>query len=109
MRRPRVRGREIFVDGSLVDGLPVEEVAQLGEGPIIDVDVKPSSDRSGDGVPRRQDVGPMRTPSIGETLTRVLLLGSADTSEAARRHADLAIKPRVDGIGFLEFHQLDAA
>ena len=46
---------------------------------------------------------------FGETLTRVLLLGSENTSEAARRHADLVIKPRVDGVGFLEFHQLDAA
>jgi NTE family protein len=39
----------------------------------------------------------------------VLLLGSANTSEAARRDADLVIKPRPDGVGLLEFHQLDAA
>jgi predicted acylesterase/phospholipase RssA len=40
---------------------------------------------------------------------RVLLLGSENTSEAARRHADLLIKPRAGGIGLLEFHQLDTA
>ena len=39
----------------------------------------------------------------------MLLLGSANTSEAARRHADLVIKPRAEGVGLLEFHQLDAA
>ena len=50
-----------------------------------------------------------RPPSLGETLTRVLLLGSANTSEAARRHADLIIKPRAEGVGLLEFTQLDAA
>jgi predicted acylesterase/phospholipase RssA len=38
-----------------------------------------------------------------------LLIGSANTSEAARRHADLVIKPRAEAIGLLEFHQLDAA
>ena len=43
------------------------------------------------------------------TLARVLLLGSANTSEAARRHADLIIKPRTEGVGLLEFHQLDVA
>ena len=55
------------------------------------------------------DRRPARTPGIGETVTRVLLLGSANTSEAARRHADLVIRPRVEGIGLLEFHQIDAA
>jgi predicted acylesterase/phospholipase RssA len=49
------------------------------------------------------------TPTLAETLTRVLLLGSANTSEAASRHADIVIRPRVAGIGLLEFHQLDAA
>ena len=50
-----------------------------------------------------------RPPRLGETLTRVLLLGSENTTEAARRHADLLIKPRAEGVGLLEFHQLDTA
>lgn len=49
-----------------------------------------------------------RAPSLGETVTRVLLLGSANTSESAR-HADLVIKPRAESVGLLEFHQIDAA
>jgi NTE family protein len=106
---PQVRRREIFIDGSLVDNLPVEEMAKLGEGPIIAVDVKPSTERSVDGGAPRQGGGPARTPSLGETLTRVLLLGSANTSEAARQHADLVITPRVEGMGLFEFHQIDAA
>ena len=48
-------------------------------------------------------------PSLAETLTRVLLLASSNTSEAARRHADLVIRPRNEGMGLLEFHQLDRA
>jgi len=82
-------------------------MAQLGEGPILAVDVKPSAERSVDGGPW-DEARPARTPSLGETVTRVLLLGSANTSEAAR-HADLVIKPRVEGIGLLESHQIDAA
>ena len=39
----------------------------------------------------------------------MLLLGSSNTSDAARRHADMVIKPRAEGVGLLEFHQIDAA
>jgi predicted acylesterase/phospholipase RssA len=106
-----VRGRDLLVDGSLVDNLPVAAMADLGEGPIIAVDVKATFERPpGSGRPgAERPVRAPRPPSLGETLTRVLLLGSADTSESARRHADLIIKPRAEGVGLLEFHQLDAA
>ena len=36
-------------------------------------------------------------------------LDAPETSEAARRHADIVIKPQAEGVGLLEFHQLDAA
>ena len=39
----------------------------------------------------------------------MLLIGSTNTSESARRHADWTITPRSDGVGLLEFHQLDQA
>jgi predicted acylesterase/phospholipase RssA len=58
--------------------------------------------------PDRRSIARTR-PRLGETLTRVLLLGSENTTEAARRHADLLIKPRAEGVGLLEFHQLDTA
>jgi NTE family protein len=117
---PQARGRELFIDGSLVDNLPVGAMADLGEGPVIAVDVKASFDRkandrrgghAGAGAerPGQGRIRAARPPGLGETLTRVLLLGAANTSDAARRHADLIIKPRAEGIGLLEFHQLDAA
>ncbi|HET9718460.1 MAG TPA: MFS transporter [Solirubrobacteraceae bacterium] len=118
---PQVRGRELFVDGSLVDNLPVGTMAELGEGPIIAVDIKatleggrePRSGLNGTGGARPSERGAagrsVRPPSLGETLARVLLLGSANTTEASRRHADLVISPRSPGLGLLEFHQIDAA
>ena len=81
-------------------------MAGLGEGPVIAVDVKASSEHA-EGS--RALAGALRTPSLAETLTRVLLLGSANTSEAAYRHADLVISPRAPGVGLLEFHQIDEA
>jgi len=111
---PRVRGRDLLIDGSLVDNLPVGALADLGEGPIIAVDVKATFDSSepGTSAPASAAAEPVRerrAPSLAETLTRVLLLGSSNTSEEARRHADVVIKPRPDGVGLLEFHQIDAA
>ena len=107
----QVRGRRILVDGSLVDNLPVSVMASVGEGPIIAVDVKASVERpprpAGRSAERPADE--LRTPTLGETLARVLLLGSTNTSESARRHADWTITPRSDGVGLLEFHQLDQA
>jgi predicted acylesterase/phospholipase RssA len=100
---PQVRGREIFLDGSLLDNLPVKAMAEMGEGPSIAVDVKAAFQRSNDGtaVPGVRDNRPARLPRLGETLTRVLLLGNEKTTEAARRHADLLIKPRAEGAGLL--------
>ncbi|HTR73363.1 MAG TPA: patatin-like phospholipase family protein, partial [Solirubrobacteraceae bacterium] len=50
-----------------------------------------------------------RLPALPETMARIALLSSANTDEAARRLADLAIRVRVPGVGLLEFHQIDAA
>jgi predicted acylesterase/phospholipase RssA len=103
---PQIRGRRLLIDGSLVDNLPVHALSDLREGPVIAVDVKATFEPPG---PAADNGRPPRPPSLGETLMRVLLLGSADTSEAARRDADLVIRPRAEGVGLLEFHQLDAA
>ncbi len=105
---PPVRGRKVLIDGSLVDNLPVKAMADLEEGPIIAVDVKAAPSRPASRPPaaRAREGWP---PGLGETLTRLLLLGSENTAYAARRHADLVIKPRVAGVGLLEFGQLDTA
>jgi predicted acylesterase/phospholipase RssA len=34
-------------------------------------------------------------------------MGSVDTAEAARRHADVVILPDDDGVGLFEFHMID--
>ena len=116
---PQVRGRELFVDGSLVDNLPVEAMADIGEGPIIAVDVKASFERPAlDGEPagRRRGVQRRRASrAVGATAEP---RRDAHPRAAARQrqhlrrrppHADLVIKPRAEGVGLLEFHQLDAA
>ena len=96
----------MFIDGSLVDNLPVGLMAGLGEGPVIAVDVKATSEHAEGG---RASAGPPRPPSLAETLTRVLLLGSANTSEAALPACRPRHQPAGAGVALLEFHQIDEA
>jgi predicted acylesterase/phospholipase RssA len=39
-------------------------------------------------------------------MTRSVVLGSIDTAEAARKHADVVIAPAVQGIGLTEFDRI---
>jgi predicted acylesterase/phospholipase RssA len=96
-----LRSRQILVDGSLTDNLPVAAMAALGEGPIIAVDCKASVGRPSAGGPRAL--------GMGSTLGHVLTLAAANTSQSARMHADLTVTPHDPGIGLLEFWQIDAA
>ena len=111
---PVADGDRYLIDGGAMNNLPVDEMASTSEGPIIAVDVTARSETPvGDGAghgrhdkhwPWDEDT-PL--PTIGETITRLVLMGSVDTTEAARRHADLVILPEDDGVGLFEFHMLD--
>ncbi|HMS62565.1 MAG TPA: MFS transporter [Solirubrobacteraceae bacterium] len=91
----------LLVDGGVLNNLPVDVMAERSEGPVIAVDVTHQRFRNG------AEEGSLT--GFGETLTRALLLGSADVDALARTHAELVIVPPDDGVGMLEFHQLDRA
>jgi NTE family protein len=108
----------LLVDGGVLDNLPVDVMAEPGEGPVIAADV---TSRMGDfRKPVRRGVArlgkPIRRyltgseaelPRFGETVVRTVTVGSTDTVEAARRHADLVIQPSLQGVGLLDWRQLD--
>jgi len=119
---PLRRDRELLIDGSLLDNLPLAPMSASGEGPVLAIDIKGGSERPhppADGAapegsprdPRRESGGARRArlPSLPETMARIALLSSANTDESARRFADLTIRVRVSGVGLLEFHQIDEA
>ena len=117
---PRVRGDRLLIDGSLLDNLPVAPMSESGEGPVLAVDVKGGEESEPRAVDSPRDDGAPAThrparhhrtpvPSLPETMARVALLSSANTEEAARRHADRTIRVRVPAVGLMEFHQIDQA
>jgi EmrB/QacA subfamily drug resistance transporter len=102
---PRRLHGSLQVDGALIDNLPVGPMAALAEGPIIAVDIKAGGSESPAGPGRRRE----RLPPITETLMRVMFYGSKLTGSEEHEAADLLIRPRNNGVGFLEFHQIDRA
>jgi NTE family protein len=108
----------LLVDGGVLDNLPVGTMAASREGPVIAIDVtgrmggfqkpvRPGIARLGRPVRRYLTGTEAEVPRLAETIVRTVTVGSADTLEAARRHADLVIQPEVDRVGLLDWRQLE--
>jgi NTE family protein len=113
---PQLRAERLLIDGSLLDNLPLAPMTSTGEGRVLAVDIKggeehPRSDAAtvSDAARRVGDKRSVRVPSLPGTMYRIALLSSANTTEAARVHADFTIEVRVPGVGLFEFHQIDEA
>jgi NTE family protein len=107
-----------LVDGGVLNNLPVEPMAATGEGPVVACDVgarfQVPPARREDGAAARAraliaGVGADVPFGVTDVMVRTLVLGSIDTAEAARKHADLVIEPEVSSIGLMAFDQLERA
>jgi len=98
VRRP---GR-LLVDGGVLNNLPVDHMAETGEGPVIAVDVIRRLGEPGDGAEP-----PL--PSITETLARATVLGSVERAERNRALASLVIAPDVQSVGLREWSAFERA
>ncbi|HEV7886624.1 MAG TPA: patatin-like phospholipase family protein [Acidimicrobiales bacterium] len=117
---PVVAGDRLLVDGGVLNNLPVDIMADSGEGPIIAVDVmrrpapqgpKPVKARAA----RRARPSPFglfspddNLPSLVDILARSTVLGSWRRAEANRAKAAVIITPELTDVGLLEFRRLDA-
>ena len=105
---PVARQGQVLVDGGVLNNLPVDLMAARADGPVIGVDVTQRFD------PELQGAGDTVTDAAGyarigmrDAIVRAVTLSSLDTTEAAREHADLVIRPDSAGAGLFEFHQID--
>jgi predicted acylesterase/phospholipase RssA/CRP-like cAMP-binding protein len=115
----RTDGR-LLVDGGVLDNLPVATMARTGEGAVIAVDVtggvgrfqppvRPRLAKLARPVRRALTGNEAEIPGLAETLVRTLTVGSVDTVESARLHADLVVTPQVDGVGLMEWRAIGRA
>ena len=92
----------MLVDGTLADNCPTAPFAELEEGPVVAVRIA-----SGVGDPHES-----RTPSLGETLLRIVQMGDRGArldEPQATAVATVTVTPDAAGVGLLEFHQLEQA
>lgn len=118
---PAVRDGELFVDGGLLDNLPLAPLRARTTGPLIAIDVGTKSDVKVDPALTRlpsgfellwRRINPLaqriRTPGIAEVLYQSLVCTSAGQVAQALRDADVALRPPVDRFGLMKFEASDA-
>jgi NTE family protein len=92
----------LLVDGGVLNNLPVDHMAETGEGPVVAVDVIRRLE-----APREGEEPPL--PSITETLARATVLGSVERAERNRALARLLIAPDVQDVALREWSALERA
>jgi len=116
---PVFRGREILVDGGVLNALPVDVMRSIGRGPVFASNVSPPEtlhlDRDYRDFPspwrvllsRLNPFGtPIRVPSIRGILRSAASLPRA-TPGGGEQTADLVFEPPVAGHKLLDWHCLD--
>jgi predicted acylesterase/phospholipase RssA/CRP-like cAMP-binding protein len=98
---PLSRSGRLLVDGGVLNNLPVDAMADAGEGPIVAVDVVRRLEAA--------DADEPPLPSIMETLSRATVLGSVERAERNRDLALLVLSPDVQDIPLRDFGSLDRA
>jgi NTE family protein len=99
---PVRRAGRLLVDGGVLNNLPVDHMAETGEGPVVAVDVIRRLEPPGEG-----EEPPL--PTITETLARATVLGSVERAERNRALARLVIAPDVQDVALREWSALDRA
>jgi NTE family protein len=94
----RHRGR-LVVDGGVLNNLPVDVMAEDGEGPVVAVNVGRDLHLSG---------GAHGLPRVAETLIATMALGSRGGDVERRRMAALVIEPDLD-LGLLDWVGIERA
>jgi NTE family protein len=98
LRKPVQIGDQLFVDGGVVENVPVDEARAMGSDIVIAVDVD-----------ERFDPVPLDTfRAMGSMAKRMVALQLANVDAPQLKHADIVIHPMVDGIGLISTKADDA-
>lgn len=110
---PVPHGESLLVDGGTLDNLPVEEMRDREEGPVIAVDITHAVAASvrprgpATMVTRARGAllghGAQSPLSAPEILSRAISLGSGEALETARRSAHAVITPEVSSVRMLDW------
>ncbi|MGZ8488240.1 MAG: cyclic nucleotide-binding and patatin-like phospholipase domain-containing protein [Candidatus Binatia bacterium] len=118
---PAIENGEIFVDGGLVDNLPVAAMKKLCQGQVFAVDVSEQAEFKSTLAQSYsvsgwkllwQRLNPFvltpDLPSILNTLYRTTTVAGVRAIESAKAQADLCFEPPVSQFGVFDWHSVDA-
>ncbi len=116
---PIAHDGELFVDGGLLNNLPVSVMRQRCHGPIIAVDVSPETPLTAVSSPTpassiRQHLshvlpltfGQPNVPNIFHILYRSTVLSSAQSTRQSRELADFCLRPPTASVGLLDMNAM---
>jgi NTE family protein/lysophospholipid hydrolase len=118
---PLFENGDLFVDGGMLDNLPIDVMRQACDGPVIAMDVSPAVDLAVDPNLREgpsswamtyRRIRPVpgetyRLPSIVEILSRASSLGSVQQVERLKRQANLYLQPPLEQYSIFSFKSID--
>ncbi|MCA1579805.1 MAG: cyclic nucleotide-binding domain-containing protein [Acidobacteria bacterium] len=118
---PLFENGDLFVDGAMLDNLPIDIMREACDGPVVAMDVSPAVDlavdpnlREGPSAWRmtyrrfRPVAGEtFRLPSIMEILSRASSLGSVAQVERLKRQANLYLQPPLDQYSIFSFKSIE--
>lgn len=117
---PAIENGEIFVDGGLIDNLPVDAMKKLCQGQVLAVDVSEQAEFKSTLTQSYsvsgwkllwQRLNPFADapdlPNILQTLYRTTTVAGVRANENAKTQADLCFQPPVSQFGVFEWHSVD--
>jgi NTE family protein len=122
---PVAFGRDLLVDGGVVNNLPADVMRARCPGPVIGVDVAAKSELHTTAADytaetsgwrqlaalarRRKNKGPVAVPTLMQILGRTTMLSSIHNRERVQRYCDLYVNPPVQDIGPLQWAKIQEA
>jgi NTE family protein len=110
---PLVEGREVLVDGAVMNNLPSDIMSGMRRGPVIGVDVTryqtlTAKEGNGHWSLRRLLAGPdYDGPGIVSLLLRAGTMGGDAQTMLSRAHADVLLEPPLQHVNIRDWRDFD--
>ncbi len=109
---PLIHDSSIYVDGGVINNMPVDIMRQIGRGPVIAVDIHSDTPFTSSNETKSRVFGlwtKPQGPSIFQLLWRVATINAAATYHSAHFKPDVLLKPDIGSIGLLDWKGLEAS
>ena len=109
---PLIDEGSIYVDGGVINNMPVDVMRQIGRGPVIAVDIHSDTPFTASNVTKPKKFGIFKQspgPTIFQLLWRVATINAAAAYGSASFQPDVLLKPSIGSIGLLDWKGLTAS